>query len=223
MIKVLKAGFYSSIQDKGREGFGSVGVPVSGVMDVYSSNIANSILDNSLSDAVLEITFGGTQLQFISETFICLSGGDFSPKINGKLINMNSRIRVNKNDVFAAQLFGKFTLFGEAPFNQLALLGGENLMRGYYLGRYRDDNLLAAQVEYRMLPFSFSKRWGASFFLASGQVFSDENKLALNRFLPTAGTGLRFLLFPEKDIYTRLDFAFTQEGPGFYFFIGEAF
>ena len=132
-------------------------------------------------------------------------------------------IPVNKNDVFAAQLFGKFTLFGEAPFNQLALLGGENLMRGYYLGRYRDDNLLAAQVEYRMLPFSFSKRWGASFFLASGQVFSDENKLALNRFLPTAGTGLRFLLFPEKDIYTRLDFAFTQEGPGFYFFIGEAF
>ena len=39
----------------------------------------------------------------------------------------------------------------------------------------------------------------------------------------TAGAGLRFLLFPEKDIYTRLDFAITQEGSGVYFFIGEAF
>ena len=32
-------------------------------------------------------------------------------------------------------------------------MGGESLMRGYYLGRYRDQNLLAAQVEYRILPF----------------------------------------------------------------------
>ena len=55
MIKVLKAGFYTSIQDKGRVGFSNLGVPVSGVMDSYSSDIANSILDNSLDDAVLEI------------------------------------------------------------------------------------------------------------------------------------------------------------------------
>lgn len=139
------------------------------------------------------------------------------------LVSDNRIYRPINNNVFAAQVFARLTLDGDAPFNQLALLGGENLMRGYYLGRYRDDNLLAAQVEYRILPFSFSKRWGASFFLASGQVFSDENKLAFNQFLPTAGTGIRFLLFPEKDIFTRLDFAFTKEGPGFYFFIGEAF
>jgi len=30
-------------------------------------------------------------------------------------------------------------------------------MRGYYLGRYRDKNLLAGQIEYRILPFGFSK------------------------------------------------------------------
>ena len=130
---------------------------------------------------------------------------------------------VNKRDVFAAQLFGQFTVAGQPPFNQMALLGGENLMRGYYLGRYRDNNLIAGQVEYRFLPFSFSKRWGATLFLASGQVFDQFNNLTLNRFLPTAGSGLRFLLFPKKDIFTRIDVAFTREGPGFYFFIGEAF
>ena len=37
----------------------------------------------------------------------------------------------------------------------LSLMGGESLMRGYYLGRYRDKNLVAGQVEY-ILPFAFS-------------------------------------------------------------------
>lgn len=104
MIKVLKAGFFSTIQDKGREGFASIGVPVSGVMDLYSADLANSILNNGLESAVLEITFGGCKLEFLTETIICISGGDFSPKINDKLIQQNSRIQVNKNDVLS---FGK--------------------------------------------------------------------------------------------------------------------
>ena len=41
--------------------------------------------------------------------------------------------------------------------------------------------------------------------------------------LPAGGAGIRYLLFPEKDIYTRVDVAFTQEGNGIYIFIGEAF
>jgi len=104
MIKVLKAGFYTSIQDRGRVGFASVGVPTSGVMDQYSANIANTILNNDIEDAVLEITFGGCELQFLTETIICVSGADFSATINGKLIVLNTRIQVQKNDVVS---FGK--------------------------------------------------------------------------------------------------------------------
>jgi hypothetical protein len=105
----------------------------------------------------------------------------------------------------------------------LALMGGESLMRGYYLGRYRDKNLVAGQVEYRILPFEFSKRWGASVFLAAGQVYGDEYGFNWDQFLPTGGAGIRYLIFPEKDIYTRIDVSFTEEGRGVYFFIGEAF
>jgi hypothetical protein len=129
---------------------------------------------------------------------------------------------VKENTVFAAQLYGQFTS-GNAPFNMLALMGGESLMRGYYLGRYRDKNLLAGQVEYRILPFEFSKRWGASVFLAAGQVYGDEYGFNWDQFLPTGGAGIRYLIFPEKDIYTRIDISFTEEGRGVYFFIGEAF
>ena len=131
-------------------------------------------------------------------------------------------VPVKKNTVLAAQLYGQFTL-GNAPFNMLSLMGGESLMRGYYLGRYRDKNLIAGQLEYRILPFKFSKRWGASAFMAAGQVYDENETFQFKNLLPTGGLGLRFLVFPEKDIYTRVDVAFTEEGRGIYFFIGEAF
>jgi len=132
-------------------------------------------------------------------------------------------VPVNERDVLAAQLFGQFTFNGNAPFNQLALMGGESLMRGYYLGRYRDDNLIAGQVEYRLLPFKFAKRFGASAFISAGQVFGSGRGFEVHELLPAGGLGGRFLLFPKKDIWVRLDMAFTEEGSGFYFFIGEAF
>ena len=131
---------------------------------------------------------------------------------------------MGKNNVLAAQLLGQFN-FGDVPFNQLALLGGENIMRGYYYGRYRDNNQIAAQVEYRFLPlpFNFTDRIGAAVFAGAGSVFSDLSDIAISQFAVSGGAGLRFLLFPKKDIWVRTDLAFTTEGLGFYIFIGEAF
>ena len=108
MIKVLKAGFYTSIQDKGREGYASIGVPVSGAMDTYSSDLANRILNNVETDAVLEIAFGFCAFEFLSETIICISGGHFSPKINGAPISLQTRIHVYKKEVltFGHNTFG---------------------------------------------------------------------------------------------------------------------
>lgn len=131
---------------------------------------------------------------------------------------------VNSRDVLAFQFLGAFN-FGEVPFNQLALLGGESMMRGYYLGRYRDKNQLASQLEYRFLPLplGFTNRIGAVAFGGAGTVFNKQEGLSLHELVFSGGAGLRFLLFPKRDIYTRLDVAFTKEGSGIYVFIGEAF
>lgn len=131
---------------------------------------------------------------------------------------------INRRDVLAAQVFGQFN-FGETPFNQLALMGGESIMRGYYLGRYRDHNQVATQVEYRFLPLplGFTHRLGVAAFGGTGAVFNEIKAFSFDNFVWSGGAGLRFLLFPKKDIYTRFDVAFTSEGPGFYIFIGEAF
>lgn len=131
---------------------------------------------------------------------------------------------IGKNNVLAAQLLGQFN-FGDVPFNQMALLGGESMMRGYYMGRFRDKNQLAVQVEYRFLPLplGFTKKIGAAVFAGTGTVFPNLKSMNMNDLVVSGGFGLRYLLFPKKDIFTRLDIAFTKEGPGFYIFIGEAF
>lgn len=136
--------------------------------------------------------------------------------------DVRSYLAVNKREVLAMQATANI-FSGDVPFNQMALVGGENMMRGYYYGRFRDKAMLAAQAEYRLLPFSFSKRIGGSVFASTAVVAPTINSLKPGNLEIAGGAGLRYLLFPTKDIFIRLDVGFTKEGSGFYFFIGEAF
>lgn len=128
-------------------------------------------------------------------------------------------IPTTKNQVLALQMVGQFSR-GDVPFNQLSLMGGETIMRGYYLGRFRDKNYLAVQAEYRFLPFGFSKRLGGAVFGAVGSVSED---IPTSDYRWSAGAGLRYLLFPKKDIFSRIDIGFNPSGYGIYFYVGEAF
>ena len=104
MIKVLHPGIYSSVQDQGRQGFAKMGVPISGAMDAYSAELSNSLLKNSSSDAVVEITFGMAKFEFASDTFICISGGDFSPKLNNRPLEMMTVYEIKAGSILS---FGK--------------------------------------------------------------------------------------------------------------------
>ena len=106
MIKVLKAGFYSTIQDQGRFGQRSFGVPVSGAMDLYSSQFANALLGNDIQDAVLEMTMTGAELQFLKPTIISITGAEMQPKLNNQPFKMFIATTVNANDILS---FGGLT------------------------------------------------------------------------------------------------------------------
>ena len=88
-------------------------------------------------------------------------------------------------------------------------------MRGYYLGRYRDNTLLAAQTEYRFLPFPFSERWGAAAFVGVGTVSDGISELDFSKLKVAGGTGVRLLNFRSQDIFTRFDVAVTEDGLGY--------
>lgn len=96
-------------------------------------------------------------------------------------------------------------------------------MRGYYPGRYRDKLYMATQLEYRWLPFPFSKRFGAAVFASVGTVAPAARDIQLGNLLPAGGAGVRYLLFKKKDVFLRADVGFTREGMGFYILTGEAF
>ena len=143
-------------------------------------------------------------------------------RFHGINLDVRSYHPTNSRNVLAWQVYGNFYR-GNIPFNQLALMGGEMIMRGYYSGRYRDKSMIAAQVEHRWLPFGFSKRFGAVAFAGAAVVAPKITEFTTRHIRTSGGVGLRYLLFPKKDIYLRLDVGFTEDGPGFYLFTGEAF
>ena len=104
MIVILHPGIYCSVQDQGRFGHTKIGVPQAGCADTYAAKMANVLLKNHEKDALIEITFGQGEFKFTSDTYICLTGGDFSPKLNGKLIKMQSVYFIKKDSVLS---FGK--------------------------------------------------------------------------------------------------------------------
>jgi len=104
VIAILHPGIYCSVQDQGRFGHTKIGVPQAGCADAYAAKMANALLKNHEKDALIEITFGQGEFKFTSDTYICLTGGDFSPKLNGKLIKMQSVYFIKKDSVLS---FGK--------------------------------------------------------------------------------------------------------------------
>jgi len=103
----------------------------------------------------------------------------------------------------------------------MGLLGGAEIMRGYYLGRYRDKNMLVLQAEYRWAPIFW--RFGLAAFAALGDVAETLDRFNLGRFKTTYGLGLRFVIDPKQRLHLRLDFGFGKETSGVYFTAGEAF
>jgi outer membrane protein assembly factor BamA len=109
---------------------------------------------------------------------------------------------------------------GTVPFQMLPALGGDQLMRGYYAGRFRERQLLASQVEYRSYVW---KRLGFAAFGAVGQVAHDWSDMRLDDFRFSYGLGLRFLLISQEGMNLRADFGFGEDQSAFYIGFSEAF
>lgn len=127
-ILILTDSIQTSVQDLGRKGYRSFGVPISGAMDKYSAILANKLLNNDQDLPVLEITMSGPKIMFEDHTLFVLTGGDLSPELNGEPIQMNQTYSVKTSDVLS---FGKINMGVRA---YLGVKGGfltENVMGSY--------------------------------------------------------------------------------------------
>jgi biotin-dependent carboxylase-like uncharacterized protein len=97
-IRIIKPGLLTTVQDRGRWGYQQFGVTVAGSMDNYAFRVANLLVGNDESDAVLETTFMGPEIEFDCDEIISITGADMKPKLNGELIEMWTSIPVAKGD-----------------------------------------------------------------------------------------------------------------------------
>ena len=155
----------TTVQDLGRYGYQSQGFSVAGVMDVRSFKIANLLIDNPENEAVLEITLIGPELEFTSETIIAITGGDFSPKINGEPAKMYTALYMKKGDVLSfgsartgTRCYVSFSSYLDVP----TIMGSRctNLKSGIggFKGRkLQEDDYVGFRIKRRYLPFFLSR------------------------------------------------------------------
>lgn len=91
-LSILRPGMFTTVQDLGRWGFQSRGVPVSGPMDWYSHRLANRLLGNELSMAALEVTLIGPQIRFEEGASFAVSGAAFAMTLDDAPVDMNRPI-----------------------------------------------------------------------------------------------------------------------------------
>ncbi|MBU2628708.1 MAG: KipI antagonist, partial [Proteobacteria bacterium] len=97
-IKVLSPGGYTTIQDKGRFGFQNMGIPVSGVMDVFAFMLSNLLVGNPENTAVMELTVMGPSLEITRVMDIALTGATMGIRINDTPVNQWCSLRVKPGD-----------------------------------------------------------------------------------------------------------------------------
>jgi antagonist of KipI len=89
-VRVIRPGMLTTIQDRGRWGLQSRGVPVAGPMDPVSHRVANALVGNDADAATLEVTLIGPELEFEDERVVAVSGAEFAIALDGRAVPINA-------------------------------------------------------------------------------------------------------------------------------------
>ncbi|MCJ7757731.1 MAG: outer membrane protein assembly factor [Gillisia sp.] len=135
-------------------------------------------------------------------------------------LDVRSFLAISSDHVFAFNFYVQ-SVVGDTPFYKLPALGGQNRMRGFFNGRYRDNFYGMMQVEYRQYVWN---RLGMVAFVGAGNVANNILNYEFNSLKTSGGLGLRFLFNEKQKINLRMDIGFGSDGShGIYFGIQEAF
>lgn len=143
-------------------------------------------------------------------------GSDFDAEIFS--LAANHYIPIRERDVLALRAYYR-SASGNAPFFLLSSFGGKSDLRGYDVGRYRDNDMYAIQGEYR---WHASDSWVFTGFVGVGEVAGHPDDFFEN-YLPAAGVGTRFILSKKHQVSLSADLSVGKNGTQFYFGVGEAF
>ena len=115
-----------------------------------------------------------------------------------------------------------FDLSENPPWDLLPTLGGNQLLRGFFKGRYRDRKLAASQFEWRQRIYP---KWWLVGFYGVGQVARDWDQIRPSEFHQGSGIGGRYQIGERTRMNLRLDLAWASDAdnPSLYVYVMEAF
>jgi hemolysin activation/secretion protein len=146
-------------------------------------------------------------------------GSDYN--YNSIIVDLRKYFPVGMEKVLAFQVYSLNTTGYEVPIRSLASFGGSNRMRGYYDGRYKDNNMFILQTEYRFPIYHWLK---GVVFGGSGTVSHDIKAFEIQNVKSSFGGGLRIALSKKEKLNLRIDYGIGQgKNNGLYLQLGEAF
>lgn len=148
-MRIISPGPLSTIQDMGRWGYMQFGFSPSGALDSDAAKIANLLVLNKETEAVIEMTMFGITAEFTNHNVIAITGGDFSPTINGKPVPMYTAIEVSPRDVLVCGLAktgcrGYIAVSG--GFDIPSVMGSKSTNLKCSIGGFLGRKLLAGDV-----------------------------------------------------------------------------
>lgn len=101
MLKVIKPGLATTVQDLGRPGYYHLGIPLSGGMDRLALRSANMLVGNDEGAAVLEAVFMGPEIEFATDATVAVTGAEMPVMVDGNEKAMWASFAVKKGQVLS--------------------------------------------------------------------------------------------------------------------------
>ncbi|HEX9533719.1 MAG TPA: 5-oxoprolinase subunit PxpB [bacterium] len=147
--EVREGGLYTTVQDLGRVGYRSLGVPLSGAMDLAALQLANVVVGNAPGAAAIECTAPGPVLRALDDITIAITGADLQATLDRATVERGTAISVRAGQTlsFGAPHEGMWAYvavaggldvpmaLGSASVFVPGSLGGVRLRAGDVLGR----------------------------------------------------------------------------------------
>ena len=181
----------------------------------YTATGVGAILEYDSRDFIPN-PFRGIYVSF-QETLFPKGLGNCGKTLWRSTFTADAYRQVWKGGILAADLYAVFNSDG-TPWPMLARMGGGQRMRGYYQGRYTDNDMITVQVELRQRIW---RRIGCAVWGGAGNVFPSLSRFDWSQTLPNYGAGFRWEL--KKRVNVRLDYGFGKKTSGFLLNINEAF
>ena len=82
VVRVIRTGLCTTVQDLGRPELREYGVPVGGALDRLSHELANRLVGNPATAATLEMTLTGDELEWPTGAMVAVTGAEMAPMIS---------------------------------------------------------------------------------------------------------------------------------------------